>query len=82
MTGAQTIVLTGTLPLGLLTSLLLRKHRAALAFLRVRAVGEAAALGIVLGALTMLGAAIVFGTGPLLGGLDSLMASVVAVALP
>ncbi|MGW1412123.1 hypothetical protein [Streptomyces sp. NPDC002403] len=71
MTSAQILVLAGILPLGLLTSLLLRKHRAALAFLR--AVGEAAVLGIVLGA------AFALGTGPLLGG--SLMASVVAVVL-
>ncbi|MFF8696761.1 hypothetical protein ACF08W_31560 [Streptomyces sp. NPDC015144] len=70
MTSALILALAGILSLGLLTSLLLRKHRAALAFLW--AVGEA----------VLLGAAFAFGTGPLLGGLNILMGSVVAVVLP
>ncbi|MER5747140.1 hypothetical protein ABT097_28210 [Streptomyces sp. NPDC002225] len=81
MTGAQLLVLVGVLPLGLLVGVLLRReHRAVLAVLRF--VCEATALGVVLGALTLAGAAIAGVTGPLLGGLDSLVASVVAVVLP
>ncbi|MCX4902361.1 MULTISPECIES: hypothetical protein [Streptomyces] len=81
MTGARALLLAGAVFSGLLaTALLCGEGRAVLAFLR--AAWETAAIGVVLGVLTLLGAAIAFGTGPLLGGLDSLMASVVAVVLP
>ncbi|WP_331757503.1 hypothetical protein OH736_45340 (plasmid) [Streptomyces sp. NBC_01650] len=69
MTGAQFLVLAGAVFSGLLaTALLCGEGRAVLAFLR--AAWETAAIGVVLGVLT------------LLGGLDSPMASVVAVVLP
>ncbi|MET8746186.1 hypothetical protein [Streptomyces sp. NPDC004728] len=81
MTGARALLLAGAVFSGLLaTALLCGEGRAVLAFLR--AVWETTVIGVVLGVITLLGAVLAFGTGGLLGPLDSFMSSVVAVVLP
>ncbi|GAA1317398.1 hypothetical protein GCM10009647_047200 [Streptomyces sanglieri] len=91
MTGVRALLLVGAVFLGVLAIILLRgEGRAVLAFLLLRGEGravlaflwETAVIGVVLGVITLLGTVLAFGTGGLLGHLDSLMASVVAVVLP
>ncbi|MEU4506764.1 hypothetical protein [Streptomyces sp. NPDC024089] len=75
MTGVRALLLAGAVFLGVLAIILHRgEGRAVLAFL-----WETAVIGVVLGVITLLGTVLAFGTGGLLGHLDSLMASVVAV---
>ncbi|MEV5204412.1 hypothetical protein [Streptomyces sp. NPDC053720] len=81
MTGVRALLMVGAVFLGVLAIILLRgEGRAVLAFLR--AAWETAVIGVVLGVITLLGTVLAFGTGGLIGHLDSLMSSVVAVVLP
>ncbi|MGY3056789.1 hypothetical protein ACVWZD_001034 [Streptomyces sp. TE3672] len=78
MTGVRALLLVGAVFLGVLAIILLcGEGRAVLVFLR--AAWETAVIGVVLGVITLLGTVLAFGTGGLLGHLDSLMSSVVAV---
>ncbi|MFF8618138.1 MULTISPECIES: hypothetical protein [unclassified Streptomyces] len=80
MTGTHALALTVMGVSGALAAVLLCGWSPAAARL-FRTTWEAAGLGFVLGCSTLLGMALSFGTGGLLGRLDSLTASITAMVL-